>query len=154
MLIAALLLGLICMGIADYSACSIGDAVSRAHRQAPWAVDPAEIRVMLTSAVSTWWLDFFQKPAQALFLEIFAIPVCQASPVPISQGEAVMWICGHQAMTSGSPFLAELFLSHALGMTSSSQIASRSVLDLPLLPISRGQILHSAAFSTGMGQLS
>lgn len=66
-----------------------------------------------------------------------------------------MWIRGHKAMTSGSPFLAELFLSRALGMMS-SQVAARSDSNLPLLFISRGQILHSmvpgAAFSLAMGQ--
>lgn len=67
-----------------------------------------------------------------------------------------MWIRGHKAMTSGSPFLAELFPSRALGMMSSSQVAARSDSNLPLLLISRGQILHSvvpgAAFSLATGQ--
>lgn len=63
---------------------------------------------MLTSAVLTLQLDFFQKSAQGPFSEVFVIPVCQASLVQAGWGEAVMWIRGHKAMTSGSHFLAEL----------------------------------------------
>lgn len=88
MLIAAPLTGLICMGIADYSACSIGEARVLRAGKAPWAAGSTEIRVTLTSAVSTSWLDFFQKSAQGPFFEVFAIPVCQASLVQTGRGRS------------------------------------------------------------------